>query len=165
MQKEILFTPWRSEFVVEKKRNTDGCIFDILPTENNDPQNFIIYRTNLCFAILNLYPYTTGHTLIVPYRHTSDILSITTEEFLEINQTTQLIIRALSSIYHPEGFNIGTNIGSASGAGIPEHLHWHIVPRWSGDTGFMGSIGNTRMIPEDLSITYQKIVEALNNGA
>ncbi len=160
---DIMWSPWREKFVVNQHSSSEECIFDVLPKENKDSQNFILTRTVHAYAMLNIYPYNIGHTMIIPFRHTNNYLSITKDENQDIQLLTNKMIKILERIYKPSGFNIGINIGRIAGAGIPDHLHWHIVPRWEGDTGFMGTTSNTRVMPESLENTYKKITEALLN--
>ena len=156
-----LWAPWRFDYVKKAdETNRGGCIFVELPSQENDEENLILFRGKTAFIILNRYPYTSGHLMVAPYQHTAEISDLSDEELLEIHQLVRNAMRWIQSAYHPNGFNVGLNVGSAGGAGIPSHLHWHVVPRWDGDTNFMTSIGNTRVIPEDLAISYRRLKEA-----
>lgn len=158
---DILWAPWRMEYI---KRPTTGKpggdIFLDLPAENNDTQNLIVHRGEHAFVMLNAFPYTNGHMMVAPYRQIADIVDLNDEELLEINQLVAKAVGWIRTVYRPDGFNIGVNMGSAAGAGIPVHIHWHIVPRWNGDTNFMTSIGQVRVMPETLDQSYLRLREA-----
>ena len=154
-----LFAGWRIELIERKKEN--GCIFCKFPVENNDEKNLILKRGKFSFIILNSYPYSNGHLMIVPYSHKSSLNSLTDDEILEIFNFKKLSINALKKKMNPDGFNIGINLGKVAGAGIPDHIHWHIVPRWYGDHNFMSVISDTRVIPEALENTYNKLKSEL----
>ncbi len=158
---ERLWAPWRMQYVSTANQPSEGCIFCNKPAEANDAENLIVARSELCYAILNLYPYTSGHLMVVPYRHTSDFTRLSAEESLDLFQLAQQCVSALERTYRPDGFNIGFNLGRSAGAGIEEHLHMHIVPRWYGDTNFMTTIGEVRVLPESLEQTYQRLASAL----
>ena len=131
-----------------------GCIFVELPKLDNDRDNLILYRGKTAFVMLNGFPYTSGHLMIAPYKHTAEMGELDDEELLEINQLVARAIGWIKKVYSPDGYNVGVNIGRAGGAGIPSHLHWHIVPRWSGDTNFMTTIGEVRVMPQSLESSY-----------
>jgi ATP adenylyltransferase len=150
-----LFCPWRIKYVTSEK--SKDCIFCTKPMENKDEENYILLRSEYNFIILNLYPYNNGHLMIVPYKHTNDILSLDKETLQEMMFLLQVSIEALNNTMKPHGFNVGMNIGEVAGAGISEHLHLHVVPRWNGDSNFMVVIGDTKVIPEDLASTYKKL--------
>lgn len=152
---EQLWAPWRLEYIVGSK--VDGCIFCVFPQQDDDEKNRILYRGKHAFVIMNAFPYSNGHLLIPPYRHIADITELTDEESLEMMQLTQLSCRALKSVCCPDAFNIGLNLGTAAGAGIADHLHLHIVPRWNGDTNFMPVFADIKVIPEALETTYKKL--------
>lgn len=158
---ENLWAPWRMKYI--EKAGESGNIFMDLPAANDDRANLILYRGKTAFVMLNAYPYTSGHLLIAPYRQTNDLPSMTDAELLEIHQLLAKSVKWLQIAYNPQGFNIGVNIGSASGAGIPIHLHWHVVPRWSGDTNFMTTIGEIRVMPSTLEDSYDKLMEIIRN--
>ena len=152
---EQLWAPWRFQYVSHADdKNSCGCIFCDLPSQENDRDNLILHRGIKAFVMLNAYPYTSGHLMVAPYRHGQDIALLADDELLEINQLVQKSCGWVTEVFHPDGFNIGVNMGRAAGAGIPQHLHWHVVPRWSGDTNFMTAIGNVRVIPQDLRQTW-----------
>ncbi|MFN7171466.1 MAG: HIT family protein [Fimbriimonadaceae bacterium] len=162
MGKKILWAPWRLDYI-ERKHAPDGCIFVELPKQDNDRENLILYRGEHAFVILNLFPYTNGHLMIAPYRHTADLDELTDEEHLEIQKLITQAVKWLTAAYNPHGFNIGANLGSAAGAGIPTHIHWHVVPRWSGDSNFMSTVGDVRVMPQSLDQSYQRLREAIES--
>ena len=140
---------------------SDGCdIFVDLPAENQDEKNLILYRGETGFVILNAYPYTSGHLLVAPYRQVADIVEMTDAELLDVNKMIAMSVKWIRASYSPDGFNIGVNMGRAAGAGIPQHIHWHVVPRWSGDSNFMTTVGQVRVIPQTLEDTYRKLFQA-----
>jgi len=139
----------------------EHSVFYILASQNRDEDNLILWRGTYVFVILNLYPYNNGHLMVVPYREVRHYEDLTEEEQIEMATTVNRCIRWLKHAMHPEGFNVGMNLGSAAGAGIPRHLHMHVVPRWSGDTNFMPAIGEVKVIPEALKDTYNKLLAAI----
>jgi ATP adenylyltransferase len=155
---EHLWTPWRLEFVTGAKPS--GCIFCDKPKENRDRENLILFRGMACFVILNRFPYNNGHLLVVPYAHQPDLPLLPAKTAAEMMQLTQHCISVTRALLHPQGFNIGMNIGQCAGAGIADHVHLHLVPRWEGDTNFMTVIPDTRVIPELLEQTYDRLIEA-----
>ncbi|MBS1706720.1 MAG: HIT domain-containing protein [Armatimonadetes bacterium] len=155
---EQLWAPWRLQYI-ESSVKANGCIFVELPAQDSDRENLILYRGKTAFIMLNRFPYTNGHLMVAPYRHTADLRELNEEELLEINQLVVKAVTWITEAYHPQGFNIGVNLGSAGGAGIPDHVHWHIVPRWSGDTNFMTSVGNVRVMPQSLEDSYDRLLE------
>jgi len=154
---EHIFAPWRKDFIENKEKKEEGCIF--CNRVKNDPsiENLVVFKGLQSFVILNKYPYNNGHLMVVPYRHTSDFLSLTHEEMNDLIYNIQNAIEKLKKVYNPQGFNIGMNLGAVAGAGIAEHLHWHIVPRWGGDTNFMPITGGTKVLHEMLEDTYNKL--------
>jgi ATP adenylyltransferase len=144
----------------QKNESAGHCIFCAYPKENNDEENLIVHRGRFSFVILNRFPYASGHLMIVPYRHTSIFQSLTDDESRELFFYAQKCVPLLERIYGANGFNLGMNIGHAAGAGIDTHLHLHIVPRWNGDTNFMSVTGETRVLPEALSVTREKILRS-----
>lgn len=136
-----------------------------LPAEDNDRDNLILFRGKTAFMMLNGFPYTNGHLMVAPYKHTPDITELNDEELLEINQLVARAVIWLRQTYKPDGFNIGANLGSAAGAGIPTHIHWHIVPRWDGDTNYMAVIGDVRVLPQSLSESYDKLKKVIDSDA
>jgi len=157
---ERLFSPWRSRYIesfAEVNDSKNECIFCTALAGTNDKDHFIIYRGKECFVIMNLYPYNSGHLMIVPNRHISSPVDITDSESAEIFGLIRIMIGALQKVSHPDGFNIGANIGRIAGAGIDQHVHFHLVPRWSGDTNFMPVLADTKMISEDMDTLYSKL--------
>ena len=156
-----LWSPWRSKYIasgVDSQR--EGCVFcSIAADPDGDATHFVAHRGKHAFVLLNLYPYITGHLMIVPYLHTSEFDSVPkeiTDEMMDLAKRSQTALRV---VYSPSGFNMGMNLGSAAGAGIADHIHIHVLPRWSGDTNFMTTVGESRVIPEALEVTYQKLKE------
>ena len=140
-----------------------GCVFCATAQSHDDRPSLIIFRATPCFVILNLYPYTTGHLMVVPYAHVSTMEDATGESIAEMMSLTRLASRHLRSVYKPKGLNIGMNIGECAGAGIAEHIHMHVLPRWPGDVNFMTSIAETRVLPEDLDTTYHRLHQAFHS--
>ena len=156
-----LWSPWRSEYIASAgDADATVCVFCKLRDEpDNDAANFVVKRASHNFVVLNRYPYISGHLLIVPYEHVPELdmaAKQTTDELMDLTKRSQT---ALREVYRPDGFNVGMNLGRSAGAGIADHIHIHILPRWSGDTNFMTSIGETRVLPEDLATTFGKLRE------
>jgi ATP adenylyltransferase len=143
---------------IEGRSHKAGCPFCEAYTSSDDEGNLIVFRGERCFVMLNRYPYTTGHMMVLPVIHQEKLSELDREIRAEMAELVNHASEVLNDVFQPEGFNIGLNIGAAAGAGIPKHLHWHIVPRWVGDTNYMTTIGETRLIPEALEDTYQKII-------
>lgn len=157
---ERLWSPWRAEHVARWASSPgarDQSVFERLAGEDNDPQNLILWRGSLWYVVLNLYPYNNGHSLIVPFRKVSRYTELTTQEQIELSGTIDRVIRWTESALGPDGFNVGMNQGEAAGAGIPDHLHVHVVPRWISDTNFMPTTGQIKVIPEALRTTYDRL--------
>ncbi len=157
---KTLWAPWRMEYILSEKPKE--CIFCTKPLENHDRTNLILFRGSLCFVIMNKYPYNNGHLMVVPYMHTPSMTDLSKEQLHALIETTDFALDCIKEAFHPEGFNIGINIGVAAGAGIEEHLHLHIVPRWGGDSNFMAAIGEVRVIPEHIMDTYDKLYGVFN---
>ena len=155
---KYLWAPWRLQYI--KGPPMPDCIFCAFPREGRDRERGILVQGRLAFVILNMYPYNSGHLMVVPHRHVADPGDLTDDEHLEMQHLTQAAMRALRSVYRPEGFNVGMNIGHAAGAGIAGHLHTHVVPRWVGDTNFMPILGETKVLPEELGVTYDRLAAA-----
>jgi ATP adenylyltransferase len=149
-----LWSPWRLEYVISKK--PDGCVF-CHASDSSHPDPLVVFRGGRAYIILNLYPYNNGHLMVVPYRHESTLAGLTREEMNEVGALTQLSERALREAYQLEGINVGVNLGSPAGAGIEEHVHLHLVPRWNGDTNFMTVVGQTRVLPEEIASTAARL--------
>jgi len=131
-----------------------GNIFVELPAQYEDEKNGILYRGETAFVILNAFPYSNGHLMVAPFRETNDMTTMTPAELLEVNELIARVVGWLTKVYRPDGFNIGVNLGSAAGAGIPQHIHWHVLPRWNGDTNYMTTIGSIRVMPQSLEDSY-----------
>jgi len=157
---KVIWAPWRVAFITGARE--EGCIFCSKPLQNRDELNHIFQRRGKVFGMLNRFPYNSGHLLIAPYRHVHRIQDLTPEEWAEIHELANDSIFALDSTMKPHGYNIGFNVGIGSGAGF-EHIHMHIVPRWSGDTNFMPVLADTKVIPEHLEETFKKIAEYFRN--
>jgi len=155
---DYLFSPWRMEYI-ENHLKANGCVFCFEQEKNDGPENLIVTRGQKAFVILNRFPYTSGHIMTVPHIHKSTLEDLDPETRAEMLELATIGMRVLRRIYHPQGFNVGVNIGEAAGAGITEHVHLHVVPRWMGDTNFMTSLGKTRVLPENLEKTYKRVCE------
>lgn len=154
---ENIYAPWRKDFI-EKKDKEEGCIFCKRKELEVSPESLVIYKGKLSFILLNKYPYNNGHIMIAPYSHIADFTKLTDEEILDLSLNIKLGIDILKKAYNPQGFNVGMNLGSVAGAGVADHLHWHIVPRWGGDTNFMPVVGKTKVLHEILSDTFNRLV-------
>jgi ATP adenylyltransferase len=151
-----LWAPWRLPYLQDNKQPSDRCVFCAKQT-SDDSVEHILYRGEFSYVVLNRYPYNNGHILIVPYQHTGYIEEIPESTLLEMIKFLQTALNILRQVYLPEGFNIGINEGSSAGAGIAEHIHLHIVPRWAGDANYMTVIGETRIIPQSLNDTFESL--------
>lgn len=155
---DYLWSPWRFRYVTEGL-NADECIFCKIGADpSQDAKNFVLHRASFNFVLLNLYPYTTAHTLIAPYDHVATLSGLKEEALHEMSILSRDLENALRGAYHPEGFNMGMNLGKCAGAGVADHLHLHFLPRWTGDTNFMSITAETRVLPEDLPQTYAKLL-------
>ena len=158
---ERLWSPWRHAYIAGADMTEGGgCVLcEVHKNPADDEKNFLVHRAGHNFVILNLYPYISGHLMIAPYDHLGEFDSApkeTTDEMMDLAKRCQ---SALREVYHPQGFNLGMNLGRAGGAGIPDHIHMHIMPRWTGDTNFISTVGETRVLSEDLPTTYRKLRE------
>jgi len=151
-----IWSPWRYKYITTVS-SEPACILCKVFTEGVDEQNWILHRGSLNFVILNLFPYTSGHLMIVPYQHQASLAPLDEPTTTEMIELTKKVQRALENEYHPDGFNIGMNLGQSAGAGISEHIHLHVVPRWTGDANFVSVIGETRVLPEELRTTYERL--------
>jgi ATP adenylyltransferase len=154
-----LWSPWRRKYVEQGERK-NGCVFCREPQREDGVDNLIVYRGAQAFVILNLYPYTSGHLMVVPFDHQPTLDLLTPAVRADMMELVSSATVVLQRVYQPEGFNIGANLGSAAGAGIAGHVHIHVVPRWIGDTNFMSALGDTRVLPETLEDTYHRIRDA-----
>ncbi|MCX6133748.1 MAG: HIT domain-containing protein [Ignavibacteriales bacterium] len=159
-----LFSPWRSAYIASFRgtKKSKGCLFCRIAKENQDKKNLVVWRGEHCFLVMNLYPYNSGHLMVVPYKHTANLAALTKETYVEIMETTLRGMKALGKTSGPHGFNLGANIGRIAGAGIDKHIHFHIVPRWSGDTNFMPVLTDVKLISEDLANTWARLRTAMN---
>ena len=151
-----LWSPWRYKYIASADRG-EGCVFCRIDKEHKDEANYVVHRARLNFLILNLFPYTSGHLMIVPYEHSASLADVdetTTTEMIQLAKSAQT---ALQSEYRPDGFNIGMNLGVSAGAGVADHLHMHVVPRWTGDANYVSILGETRVLPEDLATTCARL--------
>ena len=153
---DYLWTPWRATYM-KAKRDHAGCVFCAAAESASDSESLVVYRGQRAFVLLNRYPYTSGHLMIAPYAHVARLGQVdesTTDEMMRLARSSEKI---LEQVYKPEGLNLGMNLGEAAGAGIEQHIHMHVLPRWRGDANFMTSVANTRIIPEALEDTYVKL--------
>ena len=151
-----LWAPWRMAYIGGPR--SEGCLLCDLPRERKDRESLILHRGPRTYVVMNRYPYNNGHLMIVPYRHCGDFCELSPEDSLELMHETQRATRILQRIFGAEGFNVGMNLGKVAGAGIVEHLHIHVVPRWMGDTNFMPVLADTKVMPDYLEATYEKLV-------
>ncbi len=163
MKLNNIWTPWRLSYIKEADK-IKTCIF-CESFKKPDRDSYIVYKGKTCFVVLNIYPYNNGHIMIAPYRHVASLEDLNEEERTEIMDLMVKSIKILSSEYNPHGFNIGINLGKAAGAGVEHHLHVHIVPRWVGDTNFMPVLGETKVLPELLDSTWDRLRKAFNRVA
>jgi len=160
-----LWSPWRSQYIESfiRKKDNNECIFCNAVNENiNDDKCLKVYEGKLCYVMLNLYPYNSGHLMVIPHRHISSFNQLTSVEMNEVMQIVKLSLEALDYTMQPHGYNFGANLGKAAGAGIDEHIHFHIVPRWNGDTNFIPVLGEVKVISQDLLQTKKNLIDAFN---
>ena len=158
---DYLWSPWRYEYIAHANEKSAECIFCEALARNDDAATLIVHRGKKVFVILNRYPYTSGHVMIVPYAHVAELGLCDAEALAEMMQLASLVEQAFRANYQPDGMNVGMNLGKAAGAGVAGHLHLHALPRWFGDTNFMTVTGETRVHPEDLDVTYERMKKAL----
>ncbi|MHB8526307.1 MAG: HIT family protein [Candidatus Acidiferrales bacterium] len=158
---DFLWTPWRYRYIAEANKD-ERCIFCHALALKDDVSAQIVFRGKLSFTILNRFPYTTGHVMVVPYAHVAELSECDSDVLAEIMRLAQNVQKALASVYHPQGYNLGMNLGRCAGAGVTGHLHLHVLPRWSGDANFMTTVAETRLEPEELSTTFEKLRRALH---
>jgi len=156
---DYLWTPWRYSYVT-REQPQEGCIFCVLPAEEQDEKNHILYRGRHNFVILNLYPYTSGHMMVAPYAHLPTLEESSSDILAEMMALTQRAEQVLRTVYKAQGINLGMNIGECAGAGVTGHIHMHVLPRWSGDSNFMTVVGETRVAIETVDISYERLVGA-----
>lgn len=165
---ETKFTPWRLKYIKRGEAPPEGaCVFCAMGAAppDHDAENLLLHRGERCFVVMNLYPYNTAHLMVVPFAHTADLVGLDAPCAEELFELTRRSVALLGAEYQPHGFNLGMNLGRTAGAGIAEHLHMHIVPRWNGDTNFMPVVGGTKLIPEDLDGTYARLLPAFRGLA
>jgi ATP adenylyltransferase len=158
---EHLWAPWRNRYVGGAEKSPEHLFFDI-GQSGDDAGHFILARTKSCFALLNRFPYNSGHTLVLPYREVPDLADLSTQETQDLWSLVNRVVAALKTAYQPQGFNIGVNLGAAAGAGLPRHVHVHVVPRWQNDVNFMTATAETRVHPNDLDSVYRALRPLLN---
>jgi ATP adenylyltransferase len=158
---KTIHAPWRIDYILGPK--PDSCVFCLPETTEEDEQRCVLHRAEHCFVIMNIYPYSNGHLMVTPYRHVSNITELTVPELHEVMGYVQKCAFILQQAFKPHGINIGMNIGEAAGAGIKEHLHMHLVPRWNGDHSFMAVMAETSVLPEHLRSTYERLKPYFEN--
>lgn len=158
---ENLHAPWRIEYILAPKTPQETSIFQSIAESNDDEENLVIFRDRTCYAVLNRYPYTGGHVLVIPYKKVADFNGLSEQELLDLMLLTRRCQNAITKVMRPDGFNIGVNLGKCAGAGILEHVHIHIVPRWNGDTNFMPVIAGNTVLPEALKDVAARFRAAL----
>jgi ATP adenylyltransferase len=160
---DYLWTPWRYAYVSAAEKSST-CVFCDAPKEKDDSKTHIVYRGEHCFIILNTYPYTPGHVMVVPYSHLDELRKLPADAANEMIALSQRMETVLRELYHPDGINLGMNIGKAAGAGIAGHIHMHMLPRWVADANFMSVVGETRVLPETLEVTWERMRKSLAPG-
>jgi ATP adenylyltransferase len=158
---DFIWSPWRYNYIASYGEVRPGCVFCIGDDPSSDAERLVVFRGVHNFVILNLFPYTSGHVMIAPYEHRNTIVDARAEQMAEMMELSKRVVSALQTVYRPDGFNLGMNLGQAAGAGIREHFHLHVVPRWSGDANFMSITAETRVLPEELTRTYERLKAAL----
>ena len=159
---DYIWTPWRYRYVADASKDS-RCIFCDALDAGDDRRMLIVFRGTKNFVILNRYPYTSGHVMVVPYVHVANLADAETETLGEMMEIAQRVERVLGNTYHPQGYNLGMNLGRAAGAGVTGHIHLHVLPRWAGDANFMTVTGETRVEPEELSLTFERLRKALES--
>jgi ATP adenylyltransferase len=157
---DYLWSPWRYRYITEAAAHKAACIFCDIASSAHDEENYVLHRAQHNYVILNRYPYTSGHLMVVPFDHVASLSATTPETAAEMMTLARHAEQDLRTAYSPDGLNIGLNIGASAGAGVAGHIHMHVLPRWSGDVNFMTTISETRVLPEALETTYQKLKEA-----
>jgi ATP adenylyltransferase len=161
-----LWAPWRLSYVASAKASAkdDPCFICKALAEQEDPENLLLLRTPLSLVMLNRFPYNNGHLLIAPRAHKGNLSDLAADEMLEVMETLRRMVALLGELMHADGFNIGLNLGHAAGAGLPGHLHWHVVPRWNGDTNFMPIVADTKVIAQSLDALFDLLAKKINNS-
>ncbi len=162
----ILWAPWRLSYIKSTagKKSEEGCVFCRLASEEPSPESLVLYRGRYSYIVMNKYPYNSGHLMVIPYKHTSTIEDLDGESLKEMMVLVKASIKALRRIYKPHGFNIGINMGEAAGAGIAEHVHIHVVPRWVGDTNFMTITAGVKVVPQSLEDAWRSLIEVIGEA-
>jgi ATP adenylyltransferase len=156
---DYLWTPWRYAYITGTKEDRE-CVFCDSHTQGDDRKTWIVHRGTHCYICLNAFPYTSGHVMVIPYEHLDELQKLPRDaarEMMDLSQRTETVLR---NLYHPEGINLGMNIGAAAGAGVAGHIHMHVLPRWVADANFMTVVGETRILPESLEITWERMRKA-----
>ena len=158
-----LFAPWRSAYIASFRgaSKSKTCLFCRIAKECRDEKNLVVWRGKHCFLVMNLFPYNSGHLMVVPYKHTAKLESLSEDVYVEVMRATAIGMRALDKVSGPHGFNLGANLGRVAGAGIDKHIHFHVVPRWNGDTNFMPVLADAKLISEDLKRTWKRLKRAV----
>ncbi|MEM2905146.1 MAG: HIT domain-containing protein, partial [Candidatus Bathyarchaeia archaeon] len=152
--RKVLWAPWRMEYIGSEPK---GCIFCSMPQVDRDEENLILERGRLSFVAMNRFPYNNGHLMVAPYAHVPSLEDLSEEAVIEVMRLVKKSLSCLRATLHPQGFNVGVNIGRAAGAGFDQHVHVHVVPRWTGDINFMPVLADTKVLPEALNVTYRKL--------
>jgi ATP adenylyltransferase len=160
---DYLWTPWRYQYVTQTG-NPTGCVFCAAAQSRDDAQTLVVHRGAYNLVILNRYPYTSGHVMVVPYQHVATLEEVADEALVELIHLARRCEKHLRAVYRPDGLNLGINVGKSAGAGIADHLHLHALPRWTGDTNFMTVVGETRVMPEALEVTWERLRAAFAAG-
>jgi len=156
---EFVWSPWRYDYIASAGKPPSSCVFCLGEDPSSDADRLVVFRGVHNFVILNLFPYTSGHFMVAPFAHMARFEDAVAPQIAEMMERAQRGMRALQTLYKPEGFNMGMNLGHCAGAGIREHFHLHVVPRWIGDANFVSIVGETRVLPEDLTVTYRRFKE------
>ena len=155
---KYLWSPWRMKYIQEHTYNKIGCTFCKLLDQDDGPNNLVLLRDENIFIVMNRFPYTSGHVMVIPKEHKPTFEDLNSQVLLDIMRFSNESMRIIRKLYNPQAFNIGANIGEAAGAGVADHVHMHVVPRWNGDTNFMSTLGHTRVLPEELEETYLRLL-------
>ncbi len=162
---DSLWAPWRMAYIEQDRRQEPGCVFCPRIARKNDQEDLILWRGQAVTVVMNRYPYNNGHLMVVPNRHLAEFRELADPEIVEVHRLIELSLFALKQAMNPAGYNLGLNLGKAAGAGVLDHLHWHIVPRWEGDTNFMPVLAETKVMPEHLNSTYRKLRSAFQEAS
>jgi len=155
MNMDQIWAPWRLEFIKQEK--PQGCIFCLFPADTKDEANLVLGRSSKSFVMLNKFPYNNGHLMVIPRRHSADLAALPADEFIDLHRLLQISVAVITEAYQPGGMNVGMNLGRTAGAGIADHLHYHVVPRWDGDTNFMPVLGETKVMIEHMKTSYDRL--------